>query len=114
VIEEGDHVTFLYAVEEGGADRSYGIEVAKLAGIPGTVIEKAQEILKGLESATIGEESLLSGENTEPQQAYLPLSVQVETHPVVKKLEELDVNNMTPMEAMKTLDELKRAVSRKP
>src|SRR5260370_42197317 len=54
VLEDGDGVVFLHRVVPGGADRSYGVHVAQLAGIPGSVLKRAREVLRGLEAGRPG------------------------------------------------------------
>jgi DNA mismatch repair protein MutS len=98
VIEEGKRVIFLHEIEPGGADRSYGIHVAQLAGVPKPVIHRAEELLTQLESG----EFRPGTEKPEPYQPVLFADV----HPIVKALEELDISAMTPLEAINKLYEL--------
>ena len=102
VVEEGDRVVFLHKVAPGGADRSYGIHVAQLAGVPRPVIHRAEELLAQLESGEFrpGTPAL------EPHQPVLF----AQEHPVVGILQELDVSTMTPLEAINKLYELQRRV----
>jgi len=102
VAEEEGHVVFLHKVVPGGADRSYGIHVAQLAGVPRPVINRAQELLEGLESGKFRP-------GTPAPQPYQPVLF-AEEHPVVEALRELDVSQMTPLEAINTLYELQRRV----
>jgi DNA mismatch repair protein MutS len=107
VREAGDQILFLHRLQPGGADRSYGIEVGKLAGLPGTVIGRAREILALLEG-----EQLVRGEHLEsgrrpakasgvqPDQLALFASV---PHPVIARLAKLDTNAMTPLDALSLL-----------
>ena len=98
VTEEGDHVVFLHRIIPGGADRSYGIHVAQLAGLPRPVIARAQEIMAQLE-ASAGRAVHL--DETQSQQIMLfP-----ETNPLVDELKTLDINSLTPMEALSKLFE---------
>jgi len=105
VVEEGDRVVFLHKVVPGGADRSYGIHVAQLAGVPRPVIYRAEELLEQLESG----EFRPGTPAPEPHQPVLF----ADEHPVVEKLRELDISTMTPLEAINTLYELQRRVSGK-
>ncbi len=100
VVEEGGRVVFLHKVMPGGADRSYGIHVAQLAGVPKPVIHRAEELLAQLESGEFrpGTPAL------EPHQPVLF----AQEHPVVEGLRELDVSTMTPLEAINKLYELQR------
>jgi len=104
VVEEGDRVVFLHKVEPGGADRSYGIHVAQLAGVPKPVIHRAEELLAQLESGEFRPGAAVP----EPQQPVLF----AQEHPVVEALRELDVSTMTPLEAINRLYELQRQVEK--
>lgn len=105
VEEEAEEVRFLHKITKGHADQSYGIHVAKLAGVPQNVIEKANEMLAKVQS----HEESLSLENREYQP---PLFQTVHSHPssekIMKTLQELDLNQLTPIEAMVKLNELSR------
>ena len=109
VKETGGGVVFLRKVEPGAADRSYGIEVAKLAGLPNEVVVRAREVLAEHESAEHRlTEHLTPG--TEPERPaqltiFTPLS-----QPVLEKLREMDLNRMTPLEALNLLAELKKEI----
>ena len=101
-------VVFLRKVEAGAADRSYGIEVAKLAGLPEEVIRRARAVLaehEQSESALRGK--LAANEGTRPAQLtiFTPLS-----QPVLEQLRETDLNRLTPLEALNLLAELKAQV----
>jgi DNA mismatch repair protein MutS len=106
VRESGDDVVFLHRLQPGGADRSYGIEVGRLAGLPAQVIERARAVLRLLE----GEQLVagLAGRGVRHVTDTAQLALFVEPHPVVERLRSLDPNQMTPMEAMKALDDLAR------
>jgi DNA mismatch repair protein MutS len=106
VAEEGDSVVFLRKIVPGGADRSYGIHVAELAGLPKVVIHRAQEILEKLEE---GSSRVPSGRLQDVPGQQLPL-FQVASHPVLEKLRELDLTAMTPLEALNKLYELQQSV----
>jgi DNA mismatch repair protein MutS len=100
VADEGGQVTFLHRIVPGGADRSYGIHVAQLAGLPRDVIDRANEILLGLErhapTAAVEPSRLSSGQ----QIALFP-----EASPILEELEQLDVNALTPLQAISKLFE---------
>jgi len=102
VAEEGDRVVFLHKIVEGGADRSYGIHVAQLAGLPKPVIHRAEEILQELEQ---GE---WTHAPTQPASAVQQLSLFVTESPVLKELKSLDVDALSPLEALTKLYELKK------
>lgn len=109
VAEEGDRVVFLRKIVPGGADRSYGIHVAQLAGLPKPVIRRAEEILKNLE-----EEVRRSPAGTAPRRVVqvqqLPLFPA--SHPVLDELKELDISSMSPLEAINKLYELQEKAKR--
>jgi DNA mismatch repair protein MutS len=104
VAEEGDRVVFLRKIVPGGADRSYGIHVAGLAGLPRVVIRRAEEILEELERGASRVPGKL-GRDTQAQQ--LPL-FQTASHPILEQLKELDLTTMTPLEALNTLYRLQQ------
>ncbi len=101
VSEADGKVVFLHKIVPGGADRSYGIHVAQLAGMPRPVIQRANEILRELEASS-GRAVRLSPEA--PRQ----LALFPETNPLVEELKALDINNLTPIEALNRLYEWKR------
>jgi DNA mismatch repair protein MutS len=111
VKEAGGSVVFLRRVEPGAADRSYGIEVAKLAGLPNEVVVRAREVLAEHESSERRlSEHLTPGSSTAPERPtqltiFTPLS-----QPVLEKLREVDLNRLTPLEALNLLAELKRQI----
>jgi len=111
VREEGEEVVFLHRVVAGAADRSYGIHVARLAGIPPAVIEQARRVLAHLEAtAGPGAESVtapLPGRARGARQIPLPLDV---PSPVEEELLALSVESLTPLEALNRLSELKERV----
>ena len=102
----GMKVTFLRRIVPGGADDSYGIEVAKLAGIPQSVISRAKEILKDLEHGKYKNENanIQKQDNSDDMQLSLIGSAE---SPVIEKLKDTDINTLTPIEAMNLLYELK-------
>jgi len=108
VKETGGGVVFLRKVEPGAADRSYGIEVAKLAGLPNEVITRAREVLTEHESAEHElTEHLSPGASPPPTQLtiFTPIS-----QPVLEKLRAVDLNRLTPLEALNLLAELKKEI----
>jgi DNA mismatch repair protein MutS len=106
VRESGDRVVFLHRLAPGGTDRSYGVHVAELAGLPGGVVQRARQVLARLE----GEHRVVPGAPAPPDDpGQLPLfAAEPFTHPVVADLRELDVNAMTPLEALNRLAEMQR------
>ena len=114
VREWNEKIIFLRKIVPGGTDKSYGIHVARLAGLPKEVIERAKKILATLEIATLSASgkpkfasSTQKNSSTEDQQLTFFTS---EYHPVVDELKNLDVNNMTPLEALNKLQELKEKI----
>ncbi len=105
VAEEGDSVIFLHKIVPGGADRSYGIHVAQLAGLPRTVIHRAEEILKELER-----DAQRSPIRPRRIAEVRQLALFPETSPIIEELKKLDVESMTPLEALNRLYELQRKV----
>ncbi len=103
VKKRGDNITFLRRIIPGGADDSYGIEVAKLAGVPQSIITRAKEILADLESSDSAKVEVVKEENNDMQLSFMN-TVQ---SPVIDKLKSADINTLTPIEAMNLLYELK-------
>jgi len=114
VKEQGDHIIWLHKLVPGGTDRSYGIQVARMAGVPPEVIDRAKEILKGLEKNSVRNATgdLLGGVTDIPvSKKKLQLTLfEAEKHPVIESLERLDISSLTPIEALMKLDELQRMV----
>ncbi len=106
-----DEVVFLHKILPGGTDKSYGLHVAKLAGVPKTILERSKEILEELESAFQKEatgEHLARHKTREPDKDTLF----VQKHKsVLEKLASTDVNNLTPIEAINLLSEIKNEMS---
>jgi len=111
VKESGSNIVFLRKVEPGSADKSYGIEVARLAGLPPGVIERAREILVKHEqnehnlSARL--EARADGAQASPVQLtiFTPLNAEV-----VRAIEKADLDNLKPIEALNLLAELKKQI----
>ena len=97
VLEEGETVRFLHRVVPGGADRSYGIHVAALAGLPAAVIARARNILTELEHQ----------KPLEPPEQQLGLPMELAPDPLRKELEELEPDSLSPLEALQKLYELR-------
>ncbi len=98
VSESDGRVVFLHKIVEGGADRSYGIHVGQLAGLPGPVVQRADEILHQLEASS--GRAVKINPNAARQLALFP-----ETNPLVEELKRLDVNTLSPIEALTKLYE---------
>lgn len=117
VKEQGDNIVFLRKIVKGGADKSYGIQVAKLAGVPEPVIERAKELVEELSDADITAKAREIAENSAGPSAkrqvekldevdlqQLSIFDTVKEEDVIKELMELEVNRMSPMEALLALD----------
>ena len=104
-IKRGDDITFLRRIIPGAADESYGVEVAKLAGLPESVIERAKKILAELESGQPKQKKKSKKQEELPQ-----LALAAEETAVEKRLKSIDINTVTPMEAMNILFELLKLV----
>ena len=100
-IKRGDDITFLRRIIRGAADESYGVEVAKLAGLPDSVIERAKKILVELENGQPKQKRKVKKQEETPQLTFMPEETAVE-----KRLKSIDINTVTPMEAMNILFEL--------
>ncbi len=114
VKEKGDDIVFLRKIVKGGADKSYGIQVAKLAGVPDMVIDRAKEIVEQLSDNDIIEkvqkiEVGVKGEKHKPVRydevdlEQMSLFDTVKDEDIIRELQEIDVGNLTPVEALNTL-----------
>jgi DNA mismatch repair protein MutS len=120
VREWKDDIVFLHRVVPGGTDRSYGIQVARLAGLPEEVVTRARALLREFEQgapapaapagADAGQLALFGGAGAAPPPPPPPAA----PHPVLAELAALDPERMTPLEALARLDELRRRLSREP
>ena len=114
VKEKGDDIVFLRKIIKGGADKSYGIQVAKLAGVPDMVIDRAKEIVGQLSDNDISEK-IASITVEQKNEKHIPIRYEeveleqmslfdtVTDEDVLKELEELEISTMTPLDAMNTL-----------
>jgi len=118
VREWGERIVFLRKVIPGAADRSYGIQVARLAGLPKRVLDRAKEILSNLERdefASDGTPSLARTSRRKKRQEIAQMSIfaaPAPPNPVLMELEALDVNSMTPLSALSTLEELQKKLKK--
>jgi DNA mismatch repair protein MutS len=111
VREAGQDIVFLHHLRPGGADRSYGIEVGRLAGLPAEVLARAREILIELEGAHSGGGVGLGRRGARRPASAPPadqLSLFHAPHPAVETLRALDIDALTPLQALNLLAELKR------
>ena len=101
VSEADNNVVFLHKIVPGGADRSYGIHVAQIAGLPKPVTQRAHEILRQLEVS--------SGTTLEQkEQEKSQLTLFPENNPLLEAFKDLDINNLTPIEALNLLYDWRR------
>ena len=122
VKEKGDDIVFLRKIVKGGADKSYGIQVAKLAGVPDSVIERAKEIAEELGRHDIVDftEILSHKKNSAPKKkkehldevdlTQMSLFDAVNDNDIIEELKEIDVGNLTPIEALNKLYELQNKI----
>ena len=118
VKEKGDDIVFLRKIVKGGADKSYGIQVAKLAGVPDNVIQRAKEIIHQLVDADITQRvheiEVVQGSAVkkkpvtydEVDMEQMSLFDTVKDDDILKELKELDISNLTPLDALNTLNRL--------
>ena len=102
-----DDIIFLRKIVPGGADESYGIEVAKLAGVPNTVIRRAKEVLEMLETEDGGKQKSSQVKSTQGQVHMQDFGQNL----LVERLQTVDLNTLTPLEAMNILYELKKTLT---
>ncbi len=107
VAEERGEVIFLRKIVPGGVDKSYGIHVAQLAGLPKSVVHRAYEVLEDLEGDR-GKESAHIPKSRHPPQPTPQLSFFGQKSPVLEELSKLDINSLTPLEALTRLYELQK------
>ena len=122
VKEQGDNIVFLRKIIKGGADKSYGIQVAKLAGVPDSVIERAKEIIEELIDAdiTAGAKDIIAGRSKkrsskqildEVDREQMSLFDTVKDDDILKELKEMDISNLTPIDALNTLYKLQNKLN---
>ena len=107
--EWNDEIIFLRKVQEGAADKSYGIQVARLAGLPQTVIHRAKEILSTLEnnSFDLQGKPIIAGISDQPGTLQLDLFKEDTQREVLEKLKECNIDDVSPLQALNLLSELK-------
>jgi len=101
-VEENGNITFLHKVKDGSVDKSYGINVAKLAGLPDEVIERADAILKVYEGKEKKKDTYI--------QTSIPLNFEEKKNEVEEQIKKIDILNITPIEAINILSKLKEKV----
>ena len=116
--ETGDGIVFLRKIQKGRGDRSYGIEVAKLAGLPGWVTNRAAEILRNLLSNSLNTgsaaviEARTRAEDADLQMTLFESEKNEQKERIIEKLRKLKVLEMTPIQALETLYGLNREAGR--
>lgn len=123
VKEKGDDIVFLRKIIKGGADKSYGIQVAKLAGVPDMVIDRAKEIVEQLMDNDITEKVQAIAVEGHSDTKRKPVSIEavdmgqmslfdtVKDEDILEEIKELDVSNMTPLDALNTLYKLQNKLN---
>jgi len=111
-VNENGNVQFLYQLIEEGAAQSFGIHVAKLAGLPNSILKRSTEILSKLEKTHNHANDVLEG-SVKPQidMFNAVASVSYESNPIIDEIEKLDLMNMTPMQAIQKLHEIKQTLN---
>ncbi len=120
VREWGDSIVFLHKILEGATDKSYGIHVARLAGIPKEVVERSKVILAQLENLALNEEDRPKIAATKRKKGdlsqmslFAPAAPKVAPDPIREELEKLEIDHLTPLQALAKLAELKERAKRK-
>ncbi|MBT4484517.1 MAG: DNA mismatch repair protein MutS, partial [Candidatus Latescibacteria bacterium] len=116
VKEWNDEIIFLRKIMEGGSDQSLGIQVARLAGLPPKVIERAKEILANLEmnEFNVNDKPRIASSRKESPHFSPQLSLfELPEHPVVEELREIDIDNLTPVKALLLLEQFKKKANNK-
>lgn len=111
--EWNETIIFLHKLVDGGTNRSYGVQVAALAGVPSRVVERAEEILKSIERGTFDNQTITAnstwktGAKTRPANKPNQLSLfHQPSHPVINELKQLSIDDLTPREALEVLYKL--------
>src|SRR5256885_590031 len=112
VRERGEDILFLRKIVEGGADRSYGIHVARLAGLPRDVVARAEEVLTRLESGSAQDEFRGTDFKSVPTDPVPTDPTLPPPHPILEEVRQMDLFSMTPLEAMNKLAEIKERLEK--
>src|SRR5205814_1346669 len=119
VREWNEQILFLRKIVEGGTDKSYGIQVARLAGVPKSVVERAKKILASLETGNPFTARKEKGNADSVPQPEVPSTEGINqlsffgkggTHPVLEELKDMDVDDLTPRDALNLLAEWKKKI----
>ncbi|MBR5467753.1 MAG: DNA mismatch repair protein MutS, partial [Firmicutes bacterium] len=111
--ENGEDIIFLHKIVRGGADNSYGIQVARLAGLPAKVIKRSGQILKQLNTADITKKAKKLSKESEENSTQTTMQMDmfsIQETQIIDEINKIDVMNLTPMEAMQTLFDLQKKV----
>lgn len=110
VKEKGEDIIFLRKIVRGGTDESYGVHVAKLAGVPQIVTKRANEILKSIERKNVLNNKKLEKENKNVAEGQLTM-YNYKLAEIAHELDKVDVNELTPIDALNTLVKIKEKMS---
>ncbi|MDD6881907.1 MAG: DNA mismatch repair protein MutS [Firmicutes bacterium] len=110
VSEENGNIVFLHRIIEGSASRSYGIHVAKLAGIPKDLLSRAKEKLHELETGKMPDSVYESANDSFQEEIQLSMFIPEFSSPIIDKLKSIDLMEITPSQAIKILEELKESI----
>ena len=110
VKEKGDDIVFLRKIIKGGADKSYGIQVAKLAGVPEPVIERAKELVEELSAADISLKPKAVPVEMKMEEEQISLFDTVNDDDIITEIRDMDLGNMTPLDALNTIYRLQNKI----
>jgi DNA mismatch repair protein MutS len=108
--KKGDSIIFLRKIVKGATDDSYGIEVAKLAGVPNEVLKRAKEVLASIEGGAPAQPKIKKATQSIEPDIFADL-YNSEANEVAQKLKKIDINTITPIEAMNIIFELKKSLT---
>lgn len=109
-VEHDEHIVFMHQVQDGAASKSYGLQVAQLAGVPKKVIEQAKQKLAQLEQGSIAKPVSSAQQTAIPQPQQQSLLLETAEHPLLDQLRQLAVDDLTPRQALELLYQLKRQI----
>lgn len=110
VKEKGEDIVFLRKIIRGGADKSYGIQVARLAGVPDPVLARARELVEELSDADISAKPKAVPIEPKMEEEQIALFDTVKDDDIISEIRELDIGNMTPLDALNTLFRLQNKI----
>jgi len=109
-VEHDEHIVFMHQVQDGAASKSYGLQVAQLAGVPKKVIEQAKQKLAQLEQGTSAFQAPSAVQTTAAQPHQQSLMLEAAEHPLLDQLRQLAVDDLSPRQALELLYQLKRQI----